>query len=50
VVGQVVATMEGINDFSRKVEDIIAVIDGIAFQSVYRNIRIFTLRLVKSLL
>jgi methyl-accepting chemotaxis protein len=33
VIGQVVSTMEGINDSSRKVEDIIAVIDGIAFQT-----------------
>jgi len=33
VVGQVVSTMEGINDSSRKVVDIISVIDGIAFQT-----------------
>ncbi len=33
VVGQVVATMRGINDSSRKIADIIAVIDGIAFQT-----------------
>jgi methyl-accepting chemotaxis protein len=33
VVGQVVATMKGINDSSRKISDIIAVIDGIAFQT-----------------
>jgi methyl-accepting chemotaxis protein len=33
VVGQVVVTMEGINDSSRKVVDIISVIDGIAFQT-----------------
>jgi methyl-accepting chemotaxis protein len=33
VVGKVVATMEGINDSSRKIADIIGVIDGIAFQT-----------------
>jgi len=33
VVGQVVATMKGINDSSRKIADIISVIDGIAFQT-----------------
>jgi methyl-accepting chemotaxis protein len=33
VVGKVVATMQGINDSSRKIGDIIAVIDGIAFQT-----------------
>ena len=33
VVGQVVATMKGINDASRKIADIIGVIDGIAFQT-----------------
>ena len=33
VVGQVVDTMKGINDSSRKVADIIGVIDGIAFQT-----------------
>jgi methyl-accepting chemotaxis protein len=33
VVGQVVATMGAINDSSRKIVDIIAVIDGIAFQT-----------------
>ncbi|MGR9012209.1 MAG: methyl-accepting chemotaxis protein [Gammaproteobacteria bacterium] len=33
VVGQVVSTMEGINESSRKVVDIISVIDGIAFQT-----------------
>ena len=33
VVGQVVQTMKGINDSSRKIADIIAVIDGIAFQT-----------------
>jgi methyl-accepting chemotaxis protein len=33
VVGQVVQTMKGINDSSRKVADIIGVIDGIAFQT-----------------
>jgi len=33
VVGQVVTTMKGINDSSRKIADIIAVIDGIAFQT-----------------
>ena len=32
-VGQVVATMKGINDSSRKIADIISVIDGIAFQT-----------------
>ena len=33
VVGQVVHTMEAINEASRKIVDIIAVIDGIAFQT-----------------
>ena len=33
VVGQVVETMRGINTASRKIEDIIGVIDGIAFQT-----------------
>jgi len=33
VVGQVVETMKGINDSSRKIADIIQVIDGIAFQT-----------------
>ncbi|MDO8284873.1 MAG: methyl-accepting chemotaxis protein [Rhodoferax sp.] len=33
VVGQVVQTMRGINDASRKISDIIGVIDGIAFQT-----------------
>jgi len=33
VVGQVVETMKGINDSSRKISDIIGVIDGIAFQT-----------------
>lgn len=33
VVGQVVSTMEGINDASRKIVDIISVIDSIAFQT-----------------
>ena len=33
VVGQVVETMKDINDASRKIADIIAVIDGIAFQT-----------------
>ena len=33
VVGQVVGTMKGINDASRKISDIISVIDGIAFQT-----------------
>jgi len=33
VVGEVVATMRGINDSSRKIADIIGVIDGIAFQT-----------------
>ena len=33
VVGEVVHTMEGINASSRKIVDIIAVIDGIAFQT-----------------
>ena len=31
--GQVVETMKGINDSSRKIADIISVIDGIAFQT-----------------
>ena len=33
VVGQVVATMDAINQSSRKIHDIIGVIDGIAFQT-----------------
>ena len=33
VVGEVVATMRGINDSSRKIADIIGVIDSIAFQT-----------------
>ena len=33
VVGEVVQTMKGINDASRKIADIISVIDGIAFQT-----------------
>ncbi len=33
VVGQVVTTMRGINEASRKIADIIGVIDGIAFQT-----------------
>ncbi len=33
VVGQVIQTMKGINDSSRKIADIIGVIDGIAFQT-----------------
>ena len=33
VVGQVVATMDSINESSRKIVDIISVIDGIAFQT-----------------
>ncbi len=33
VVGQVVSTMANINDSARKIEDIISVIDGIAFQT-----------------
>ena len=33
VVGQVVSTMTGISDSSRKIADIISVIDGIAFQT-----------------
>jgi len=33
VVGEVVNTMKGINDSSRKIADIIGVIDGIAFQT-----------------
>jgi methyl-accepting chemotaxis protein len=33
VVGQVVSTMSGINDSARKIEAIISVIDGIAFQT-----------------
>jgi methyl-accepting chemotaxis protein len=33
VVGQVVDTMKGINDSSKKIADIITVIDGIAFQT-----------------
>ncbi len=33
VVSQVVKTMRGINDSSRKISDIISVIDGIAFQT-----------------
>jgi methyl-accepting chemotaxis protein len=33
VIGQVVETMSGINDSSKKITDIISVIDGIAFQT-----------------
>jgi methyl-accepting chemotaxis protein len=33
VVGRVVSTMQGISDSSRKISDIIGVIDGIAFQT-----------------
>jgi methyl-accepting chemotaxis protein len=33
IVGKVVSTMQGINDSSRKIGDIIGVIDGIAFQT-----------------
>ena len=33
VVGQVIETMKGINESSRKIADIIGVIDGIAFQT-----------------
>jgi len=33
VVGEVVETMKGINDSSRRISDIITVIDGIAFQT-----------------
>jgi methyl-accepting chemotaxis protein len=33
VVGEVVTTMSGINDSAKKIEDIISVIDGIAFQT-----------------
>ncbi|MEY4564329.1 MAG: Methyl-accepting chemotaxis protein [Pseudomonadota bacterium] len=33
VVGQVIDTMKGINDSSKKIVDIISVIDGIAFQT-----------------
>ena len=33
VVGQVVATMSSINESAKKIEDIISVIDGIAFQT-----------------
>ena len=33
MVGQVVETMKGINDSSKKIADIISVIDGIAFQT-----------------
>ena len=33
VVGQVIGTMKGIDDSSRKISDIIGVIDGIAFQT-----------------
>ncbi|MCS4510772.1 methyl-accepting chemotaxis protein [Xylophilus ampelinus] len=33
VVDQVIGTMKGINDSSRKISDIISVIDGIAFQT-----------------
>jgi methyl-accepting chemotaxis protein len=33
VVGEVVGTMKGINDSSKKIADIIGVIDGIAFQT-----------------
>jgi methyl-accepting chemotaxis protein len=33
VVGRVVSTMQGINDSSRRIADIVGVIDGIAFQT-----------------
>ncbi len=33
VVGEVIQTMQGINDASRRIADIISVIDGIAFQT-----------------
>ena len=33
VVGQVIETMKGINDASKRISDIISVIDGIAFQT-----------------
>jgi hypothetical protein len=33
VVGEVVTTMRGINDSSRKIADIVGVIDSIAFQT-----------------
>src|SRR6202008_4579555 len=33
VVNEVVATMKGINDSSKKIAEIISVIDGIAFQT-----------------
>ena len=33
MVGQVITTMKGINDSSKKIADIISVIDGIAFQT-----------------
>jgi methyl-accepting chemotaxis protein len=33
VVARVVETMKGINDSSRKIADIISIIDGIAFQT-----------------
>jgi methyl-accepting chemotaxis protein len=33
IVGRVVATMKGINDSSKKIADIISLIDGIAFQT-----------------
>ena len=33
MVGQVIQTMQGINDASRRISDIIGVIDGIAFQT-----------------
>ena len=33
VVGKVVDTMKGINEASKKIADIISVIDGIAFQT-----------------
>jgi len=36
VVGQVVDTMKGINESSKKIADIIGVIDGIAFQTSIR--------------
>ena len=35
VVRQVVTTMKGFNDSSKKIADIISVIDGIAFQSIH---------------
>ncbi len=47
VVGNVVHTMTAINDSARKIEDIISVIDGIAFQT---NILALTLLLKRHVL